>query len=305
MKKEVRVWGEESQTTRKFKSWEEVFSNPSRLEVTAILTGYVLTGPSILIDAENPKTPENDKKDQWVPSLSYLVKHPKKGYFLLDSGVPTVDSNNRCDFSLIGPLFNIECRSEKGKDLASQLDTLKIPNVDLNFVLASHLHWDHIGGMEALRKRGPIKMLISEEEAKDASSLFSVFHGYSSKALSFDFDVSFLPRDKFFEMPILGSVYDLYGDGSTWIISAEGHTKGEIAILLNAASGPLLFTFDASHLKSGFDNEITPGATVDKNKSMEIIRKMNAFSKKFPKVKVIYGHEPTQWKGDPIVSLAK
>ncbi|TGK04701.1 MBL fold metallo-hydrolase [Leptospira selangorensis] len=304
MNKQPQIWIN-PKSDLKFKNWEEVFSKPSRLEVTAFLTGQVFTGPFILIDSDHPKTPEEQKKDQWVPVLSYLVKHPEKGYFLLDSGVPEVDSNNRCDFNLLLGLFNTKCQSEKGRNVAGQLETLKIPNKDLNFVLASHLHWDHIGGMEALRKRGPIKVLISEEEAEDASKAFSIFHGYSSTALSFDFDLSTLPKDKFFEMPILGSVYDLYGDGSVWVISATGHTEGEIAVLLNATSGPLLFTFDSSHLKAGFENEVPPGATTNKEKSTDIIRRMNTFSKKFSKVKVIYGHEPTQWKGDPIVSLAK
>ncbi|TGK15114.1 MBL fold metallo-hydrolase [Leptospira fluminis] len=304
MKKEADAWSR-PKSDRKFGNWEEVFSRPTRLEVIAFLTGYVFTGPSILIDRENPKTPEDQKREQWVPALSYLVKHPENGYFLLDSGVPSIDSENRCDFSLIGPLFNAPCRSEKGRDSAGQLDALKISNQQLNFVLVSHLHWDHIGGMEALRKRGPVRVLISEEEAEDASRAFGVFHGYSSKALSFDFDLSILKKDQFFEMPILGSVHDLYGDGSVWIIAAHGHTEGELAVLLNASSGPILFTFDSSHLKAGFENEIPPGATVDKKKSVDIIRRMNLFSKTFPQVKVVYGHEPTQWKKEPTISLAK
>ncbi|MGJ4786442.1 MBL fold metallo-hydrolase [Leptospira koniambonensis] len=305
IKKTAQVWKSESKQEKKFKNWEEVLSKPTRLEVTAFLTGNVFTGPSVLIDADNPKTPEKEKRDQWVPALSYLIKHPEQGYFLLDSGVPDIDSENRCDFSLIGPLFNTKCLSEPGRDTASQLNTLNISNDNLNFVLASHLHWDHIGGMKALRNRGPVRVLIHEEEAKDASKIFAVFHGYSSEALSVDFDLSILPKENFFEMPILGSVFDLYGDGSVWVISAKGHTEGEIAVLLNAASGPLLFTFDSSHLKGGFDNEVPPGFTVNKEMGTDIIRRMNSFVKKFPKTKVIYGHEPSQWGEAPVVKLTR
>ncbi|AOP36336.1 hypothetical protein A0128_20165 [Leptospira tipperaryensis] len=58
-------------------------------------------------------------------------------------------------------------------------------------------------------------------------------------------------------MPILGKSYDLFGDGSVWILSAHRHTEGEIAVLLNTTSGAFLFTFDSSHLRAGFENEIT------------------------------------------------
>ncbi|TGJ99024.1 MBL fold metallo-hydrolase [Leptospira langatensis] len=305
LKKDAKSWSKDATRDHTPKTWEEVFSKPTRLEITALLTGYVLTGPAILIDAKDPKTPEDQKKEQWVPSLSYLVKHPRRGYFLLDSGVPSIDTENRCDFSLIGPLFNIQCKSEKGRDTASQLDELNIPNTDLDFVLASHLHWDHIGGMEALRKRGPIRVLLSEEEARDAGRNFAVFHGYSHKALSFDFEVSTLPKSGFIDMPILGQVYDLYGDGSVWIVSAHGHTEGEIAVLLNSVGGPILFTFDSSHLKAGFQNGVPPGATVDRKKSLETLSKMRAFAQKFPRLRVIYGHEPSQWTDKARVNLEK
>lgn len=305
LRKEIKNWNEIQRTEKRFTNWEEVFSNPSRLEVKALLTGYVLTGPSILIDSKNPKTPEDQKKEQWVPALSYLVHHPAQGRFLMDSGVPSVDEQGRCDFTLVGPILNIPCRSEKGLDSASQLDKLNISNENLKFVLISHLHWDHIGGMEALRKRGPVRILISEEEAEDASSAFSILHGYAPRALEVDFDVSILNKDRFQNMPILGNVYDLFGDGSVWIVSAEGHTEGELAVLLNTKTGPFLFTFDSSHLKAGFENEVTPGAVVDQKKSLESLRRMRAFSSAYPKVKVIYGHEPTQWKKESVVSLTK
>ncbi|AYV57751.1 MBL fold metallo-hydrolase [Leptospira kmetyi] len=304
LKKETNPWNQNRTLEISFSSWEEVFSNPSKLEVKALLTGHVLTGPSILIDSKNPKTPEDQKIEQWVPALSYLVRHPVYGNFLMDSGVPSVDEKGNCDFSLIGPLFNVPCRSERGFDSASQLSKLNIRNEDLKFVLISHLHWDHIGGMEALRSRGPIRVLISEEEAEDASKAFSILHGYAPRALSVDFDLSVLPKDKFKEMPILGKVYDLFGDGSVWIVAAHGHTEGELAVLLNEVSGPMLFTFDSSHLKAGFENEIAPGATVNKDKSVDIIRRMRSFAATYPKVKVIYGHEPTQWSDKRIVSLS-
>ncbi|EQA46295.1 metallo-beta-lactamase domain protein [Leptospira broomii serovar Hurstbridge str. 5399] len=303
LRKDFQDWKKPEERNNRFSDWKEVFSSSTKLNVTAIHTGYVLTGPSILIDAEDPNTPVSEKKEQWVPSLSYLVQHPKFGKFLMDSGVPAVNQEGKCDFSLIGSFYNIPCKSEKGSDIGSRLTKMNIPNEDILFVIVSHLHWDHIGGMESLRKRGPIRILLSKEEAEDAGKPFAIFHGYAPKALSIDFEGSVLPDQNYYEMPILGKVLDLFGDGSVWIIPAFGHTKGEIAVLLNTPNEPLLFTFDASHLKVGFEKTIPPGATVDRKDSIAALRKLNSFSKAFPKIKVIYGHEPTQWEGKNPISL--
>ncbi|EQA35875.1 metallo-beta-lactamase domain protein [Leptospira inadai serovar Lyme str. 10] len=297
LRKDFRNWQKLEETNNRFFDWKEVFSSPTKLNVTAIHTGNVLTGPSILIDAEDPSTPASEKKERWVPSLSYLVQHPKFGKFLMDSGVPAVNEEGRCDFSLIGSFYTIPCKSEKGSDIGNILTKMDIPNEDILFVIVSHLHWDHIGGMESLRKRGPIRILLSKEEADDASKAFAIFHGYAPKALSIDFEGSVLPGQNYYEMPILGKVLDLFGDGSVWIIPAFGHTKGELAVLLNTPNQPLLFTFDASHLKAGFEKTIPPGATVNRKESIAALRKLNSFSKAFPRIKVIYGHEPSQWEG--------
>jgi hypothetical protein len=53
--------------------WEDVFAKPTAMQVVAYNTGFVLTGPSVLIDENNPRTPASEKVEQWVPSLSYLA----------------------------------------------------------------------------------------------------------------------------------------------------------------------------------------------------------------------------------------
>ncbi|HMV43102.1 MAG TPA: MBL fold metallo-hydrolase [Leptospiraceae bacterium] len=305
LKKESKHWQPKMNPKKVFKDWNDVFKSAKPIQITALKNGDVYTGPSVLIDKENSNTPEKEKIDQWVPAMSYLVSHPSEGYFLFDTGVPTADKDGRCDFSLYGFIYKTACKVEPATDIASLLSKLAIQNSDLNFAIISHLHGDHLGGVRDLLKRGNLNVLISEDEKKSASEAFRILHGYPMEPLSLNFNLLTLANADYVNMPKLGRVYDLFGDGSIWLIDASGHTNGELAALVVSSKGSFLFTFDSSHLKAGFENNVVPGFTVDKTKASNALSRMRNFVKEFPQVKVIYGHEPSQWSKDVIQPLTK
>jgi N-acyl homoserine lactone hydrolase len=245
------------------RTWDEVFAHPVALEVIAHNTGTVLTGPRVLIDASDPRTPSDQKVEQWVPALSYLVRHPTQGDFLMDAGMREADAAGHCDFG-VKPFFWASCKTERGQDIASQLRAGGVEPARLRFVLISHLHGDHAGGLHALGKAGPLHLLLAPEEWKAATRTFRLFDGYVHDLLDGPYDVALLPVERAVSMPLVGASVDLFGDGSVWVFPMPGHSRGEVAVLLNAEGGPLLFTFDTAHLRAGLEHGVTPGFTVDK-----------------------------------------
>jgi len=284
--------------TRETKSWDEAFLHPTALAVRAYQTGVVLTGPRILVDADDPHTPEDQKVEQWVPALSYLVRHPTRGAFLMDTGMRPVDGDGKCDFG-IWPVFSAPCRAAVGQDIASQLRRDGVDPKSLTFVLVSHLHGDHAGGLRALASAGPLRVILAKEEWAAASRSFRALDGYISPMLDGSYDVTLLPMDRAVEMPYVGRALDLFGDASVWVIPTAGHTRGELSVLLNAKSGPILFTFDASHLRAGLEHSVVPGFTVDRAAARSAVDRLDALRRAYPSMQVIYGHEPTQWAGKP------
>lgn len=276
------------------RSWESVFAHPTALHVRAYNTGVVFTGPRVLIDAHNPRTPEADKVAQWVPALSYLVQHPAQGSFLMDTGVSVGDADGKCDFG-IAPFFWAPCRAAVGQDVVSQLRTDGVDPKSLRFALVSHLHGDHAGGIHSLSEQGPLHLLLSQEEWQAASRRLRLFDGYVSPMLDAPYDVAFVPSERAVTMPVVGKVVDLFADGSVWVIPTPGHTRGELSVLLNAQEGPMLFTFDASHLRSGLDHDVSPGFTVDHDAADDSVGRLDRLRKALPQIRVFYGHEPTQW----------
>jgi glyoxylase-like metal-dependent hydrolase (beta-lactamase superfamily II) len=97
-------------------------------------------------------------------------------------------------------------------------------------------------------------------------------------------------------MPYVGQVWDLFADGSVWLIPIAGHSRGQLAALLNTSEGPLLFTFDASHLRSNLEHRVIPGSTVDEAQALDAIDRLRALQAAYPALRVFYGHEPTQWE---------
>lgn len=280
------------------RSWEEVFARPTSLRVAAYQTGWVLTGPSVLIDASHPRTPEREKTDRWVPALAYRVTHPREGTILLDSGVGEAEADGSCDFG-VSPFFHLPCRSAPGIDAASQLASEAIAPSALRFVLVSHLHGDHVGGLAALARRGPLTVALSPAEWAAGESRTRLLAGYIARQLRARFDVALLAMDRAIDMPLLGRSLDLFGDGSLWVVDTAGHTRGEISVLLNAQSGPLLLTFDAAHLAANVLHRVRPGFAVDDERATSAVERIAAFARAYPEVRVIFGHEPTQWMGLP------
>jgi glyoxylase-like metal-dependent hydrolase (beta-lactamase superfamily II) len=93
-------------------------------------------------------------------------------------------------------------------------------------------------------------------------------------------------------MAPLGPSVDLFGDGSFWAISVPGHTDDDIAYLINGPT-PVLLTGDASHFGWAFKNGVAPrgwnkAGTARGYSSLEQLR---AFSRAYPNVRIVYGHE--------------
>jgi len=274
-------------------SWERTFAQPTALRVTAWVTGAVLASPDILIDPDNPRTPTAERKAQWVPSVTYLVEHPTQGRFLMDTGVSAL-ALGPCAYGL-RPFYWVPCRTAAGRDVVARLHERGLSARDLRFVMMSHFHGDHVGGLKSLLSDGLETVLTTPEEWAAVTSWKSPLEGYLDDQVRGTYAVRTLDRTEAVAMPHLGRVWDLFGDGSVWLLPVMGHTRGQLAALLNTESGPLLLTFDASHIRSNLERRIVPRMTVNATQALGAIDRLRAFRAAYPSVRVLYGHEPTQW----------
>ena len=251
-------------------------------ELIVLNTGEVEVDDSLLLDLENH--PEIKSSKQYVPVMSYLVRHPKKGDILIDTGFDeTFAQSGHGNFSCMGRFFNF-ARQKPGSDTGSQLKQL---NAKLTAVYFTHMHVDHTSGAPALPRDIP----YYAGKGTLADSYADIF-GLCMNHLD---GIENIHEIDFAAAPLVagvGHVFDVFGDGSVWAIHTPGHSAGHMSFVVNTKTGPRLITGDASHTGYGFKNNIAPGKTQDRAQSRESLNALRSLADKHKQIQIYFGHDP-------------
>jgi len=152
-----------------------------------------------------------------------LVQHPA-GDLLIDAGFGAhVDRHVRMLARMERP------RYERSETLKVQLDDVGYDFSRLRGVLVTHVHWDHVSGLDSLDV--PIWLTKAERRYGAEDS-----HGAVFRAVAGGREL----REYTFDGPAyLGfpASRDVYGDGSVVIAEAGGHTPGSVVVFVTLASG--------------------------------------------------------------------
>src|SRR5712664_3224529 len=158
-----------------------------------------------ILDCGNSRAPDQSR---WSPGVNvgksielsdncYLLRHAS-GYFVWDTGYPDSIGDK--------PVTTPVGTASRNRTLASQLAEIDVKPSDVRFVGISHTHGDHIGNVD-LFPAATVLIQKAEYEwafAADKKPPFDAKHAV--RKLEGDLDV--------------------FGDGSTMIISTPGHTPG-------------------------------------------------------------------------------
>lgn len=156
-------------------------------------------------------------------ATAVLVQHPA-GDLLIDAGFGAhLDEHVRL-------LPRIErAPYERGKTVREQLDAVGHDRSRLLGVLVTHVHWDHVSGLDSLDV--PV-WLTREERAYGATDP----HGAVFRAASAGREVREYALDG---PPYLGfpASHDVHGDGSVVVARAGGHTPGSVVVFVSLPTG--------------------------------------------------------------------
>ena len=273
------------------KNWEQHFQTPVKLKLYIIHTGYVHMSGNIHFNRKSPRFKVMPKDNRFNPVLAFLVEHPKKGFILLDTGLhPSFAEKSSGNFGwLLGKIVKV--KSASGQDVVKQLEKIKVNPKKVNSIILSHLHLDHTSGLPLFSENANVTVYADQDEISSAQSPASLFQGYV-KDHRRKLDLKNIQYRQ--GIPPFDHVCDFLGDGSVFVIKTPGHTTGNISILLNMAEGPIFLTFDASHRRANIQEFIPPKG--DYETALRSIRSIKAFIDAFPKTRMIFGHDPDQFK---------
>lgn len=167
---------------------------------------------------------------------------------------------------------------EQEQSVAEQIDVGTLTKVVL-----THLHWDHVGGLQLIPASVPVVIQRSEWRS-----------GHDEKAVERN---AFLPRDYAEdgrEVVLVDGDCDLLGDGSIELLLTPGHTPGHQSIRM----GELVLGADVSHFASGLDDHRFPIFADDREqqgRSAERLREMRDSG-----LRVIPGHDPEVLRPGPV-----
>jgi len=184
-----------------------------------------------------PTSPEID-----MPCPSFLIEH-ERGLVLFDTGVsPKGLADPERYFPDLVRQFQFECLPELGVD--RQIRELGYRLDQVRYVIPSHLHFDHAGGLFLFPHA---TFLVGEGEIGFAYHPDEGFRPY------FLLDDIVPTRD--FRWIETAHDFDLFGDGSVQLLHSPGHTPGSLALFVRLPNRNLILTGDTCHYR----NEVEHG----------------------------------------------
>ncbi|MGB9662229.1 MAG: N-acyl homoserine lactonase family protein [Moorellaceae bacterium] len=219
-----------------------------------------------------------------VPVPFFLIDHPK-GLVMFDTGnaLEVVDRKHEHWGSIVQAYDPVMTADQW---CVNAIQKVGYKPEDVRFVILSHLHLDHAGGVGHFPKA---RYIVQRDEIHFAYAPdFYMKGAYIRK--DFDKDVDWLLLNGWRDDKL-----DLFGDGSIIIYFTPGHTPGHQSILVNLPnSGPVFFTADSCYTMENLNNCLpglvwNPGETVKTIERIKFLRDVHG-------VKLITGHDPDGWK---------
>jgi N-acyl homoserine lactone hydrolase len=201
-----------------------------------------------------------------IPVPTFLIEH-SKGLVLFDTGcAPEVAVDPE---SYWGPatkfLKNIRYSKDQVVDQQIKLHGYKL--ADVKYVVVSHLHLDHAGGMKLFPQA---QFLIMRGELPYAY--------WPDRRARNGFILNDLVPTRGFDWKELAGDTDIFGDGSLMMLKTAGHTPGECSLRIRLKSGSVILTGDTIHIRpqlqtlAAMDSDYDAGAASASIKRLRDLR---------------------------------
>jgi glyoxylase-like metal-dependent hydrolase (beta-lactamase superfamily II) len=139
---------------------------------------------------------------------------------------------------------------------------------DVEFVVLTHLHWDHAGNCDLFPDA---RVIVQEAELRYAIAPGRFFRrGYLSPESGWKLPPPYL-------VPNLQTVRGEHelAPGVT-VVPAPGHTPGSQAVVVQTAAGPYCITGDAVMTYDNLESDTPPGYHVDVDASLDSLDRLRA-----------------------------
>ncbi|MCA0972485.1 N-acyl homoserine lactonase family protein [Halobacillus litoralis] len=217
-----------------------------------------------------------------VPVSTYLIEHPRAN-ILIDTGwhEQIRDAQRRHLGTLSYSMFRGALPS--GASVRERLVDRGLKAEDLDYVILTHMHADHVSGVEHVKEAKNI--LTSEMEWEVAQKSI----GYQKKM----WDSVLINRFALESIPYgpYQKGLDLLGDGSIYLVHTPGHSEGLLSILVSTMAGWVLLASDVGYGQKSLSDGVLPGLTTDKLAAGRSLEWVRSFSNRGDCHSVCFNHD--------------
>jgi glyoxylase-like metal-dependent hydrolase (beta-lactamase superfamily II) len=208
---------------------------------------------------------------------AYLIEHAGSRV-VFDAGLHPDLRDDRSDrHRSITPDF--DCDLPAGTDLGERLASCDIDPADVDLLVLSHLHFDHVGG-SGLAPEAELVVQRAEWLAAVADVEGDVY----------------MPADLDDErrLRLLDGEWDVFGDGRVIVLPTAGHTAGHQALVLRTDDGgELVLCGDACYLRRSLETLTLPPYAFDRQAQLEVFARLRRLQS--AGARLFFGHDPEQW----------
>jgi len=242
------------------------------------------------------------------PAICALIQHPSGRNILFDTGYARrfYTVTQKLPYKVYAWFTPVTVTAED--ELHSQLLQDGFRPQDIDTIIISHFHADHLGGI----KDFPDATIIASQNAFDAAQALSpiqaVKTGFIPDLIPDDFKHRLSPMEQIPTVPVLDYLpgfqngWDLLGDGSVLAVPLPGHAKDQFGIYFqDAEHGETFLVADAAWSSRAIRENRMPStlaySAFDSGRDYDLVMgKLHHLTRTRPEVKIIPSHCSEAWK---------
>lgn len=190
--------------------------------------------------------------------------HPGLGHTLIDTGYSAALSRPDPGHSLLLSIYRRLFRpgTLSPDPLGDGLRRIGLRPQDIETVILTHLHADHISGLAGLQPARILCPTQAWQTFRAQGPLRNAREGVFAELLPRDLEnrLGFIDDAPVVPAPKgLGDAFDICGDGAVLAIPLPGHLAGHVGLCFRGADRPLLYATDAQWLMQAIVEDRCPG----------------------------------------------
>jgi len=180
------------------------------------------------------------------PAMFALLEHPRHGYILYDTGYSHkfAVETQKFPYNIYAKITPVHAK--QSDHAVSKLKKYGISANDINYIIISHFHADHAGGISDFPNANYIYLHSAFENIRGLKGIRALLKGFLPGIIPSDFiERSQVIEESSKTMNVLSQyfpqTYDLFGDESIIAVELPGHAKGQLGLYIRTEDNKELF----------------------------------------------------------------